>query len=644
MEQFLEKHYKKIIILILSFMLVASVFNAWNDSAIFDETAHIPAGYSYLTRHDMRLNPEHPPLIKDLSALPLLFFHPTLDISRDFWTKNANDAQWEAGKVFLWESGNDADKIIFWSRIPIVLLSLLLGFFIFKWTRELSGITAGLFALSLYAFDPNVLGHNHFVTTDLGIAAFITFAFYYFIKFLKDPTWKNVFVASFFLGLVQLAKFSAVLAFPVIGLALIVYPLAKYRMRNEKYPSEQAKKFLEYLGKGAIIFALSLVLVWVVYYFNTFNMPQEELPKIINYYFNSDDTNFKTVYARKLLFWMNDYPLLQPMADYFFGIGRVFQRIAGGNQIYFMGELRTHGFLSYFPLVFLMKEPLPTLFFMLLASTLALYKMLRSTPKIRQFLVSNIASFSLMSFILLYAYSSITSGLNIGFRHLFPILPLAFILSAKSIFEFLHYAEKPTKIVLSTLTIILTVLLVSETITTYPSYMSYFNQSVGGPKNGYLYVTDSNADWGQDLKRLDSFIQNYNRCAKCYLPPKNQGEISMDYLDCQGFNRTRCLNSFDPAIKKANSYIDDIRVDYFGGGNPPYYLGDKYISWWREKRPIEEGWYAISATLLEESLHEQNKKDSESYRWLKNIKPVSQVGTSIFIYHITKDDLLKIAK
>ena len=75
--------------------------------------------------------------------------------------------QWEAGRVLLYESGNDPDQILFWARFPIVLISLLLGWFVFKWAKELAGYLAGFIALLLYAFDPNILGHNHFVTTDL---------------------------------------------------------------------------------------------------------------------------------------------------------------------------------------------------------------------------------------------------------------------------------------------------------------------------------------------------------------------------------------------------------------------------------------------------------------------------------------------
>jgi len=60
-------------ILLVLLMLILATLSQKQESAIMDEVAHIPAGYSYLTQKDMRLNPEHPPLLKDLSAIPLLF-------------------------------------------------------------------------------------------------------------------------------------------------------------------------------------------------------------------------------------------------------------------------------------------------------------------------------------------------------------------------------------------------------------------------------------------------------------------------------------------------------------------------------------------------------------------------------------------
>lgn len=624
MNKFIEDHYKKIIIVILGFVTIVSVLNAKNDSLIYDEDAHIPASYSYLAKHDFRLNPEHPPLIKDLSAIPLLFMDLNFDTNQPFWNENANDAQWNAGKYFLFNAENNPNRIIFWSRLPIIAISLLLGLFIFKWTRELAGLWAGLFALLLYALDPNILGHNHFVTTDLGIAAFMTFSFYYFLRFIKEPTWKNVFVSGFFLALMQLAKFSAVIAFPVFGLVIILYPLIKNKSHHEK--GELKFKFQtlgKYLGKGVVMFLFSLVLVWGVYYFNTYAMPENKLPETINYYFKADDTNIKTVYSRQVLFYMNDNLALRPLANYFFGIARVFQRVAGGNVTYFMGEINTKGFLSYFPIVFLLKEPLATLFFILLALGISLSHTLKSISKnifstFAYYLRTNIVGFSLLVFIILYSITSITSRLNIGFRHLFPILPFIYILTAKTISNFLKKSGKHNLLIWKVVLGLMLLSLTLETVGAYPYYMSYFNQMVGGPKNGYQYVTDSNADWGQDLKRLKIFIDRYNWC------PENS------------------LDSFCKIYDSSLPPIEKIRVDYFGMADTKYYLRNNFLPWWKATRPIEPGWYAISTLFLQEGIYNKETPDSESYRWLKNIRPFTQVGTSIFIYYITPEQALSV--
>ena len=45
-----------------------------------------------------------------------------------------------------------------------------------------------------------------------------------------------------------------------------------------------------------------------------------------------------------------------------------------------------------------------------------------------------------------------------------------------------------------------------SSVKTYPDYLTYFNEIVGGPKKGIDYLDDSNIDWGQDLKRLKGFL------------------------------------------------------------------------------------------------------------------------------------------
>ncbi|EKE20068.1 MAG: 4-amino-4-deoxy-L-arabinose transferase [uncultured bacterium] len=609
MENFLKKHYKKIVTAIMTFFVVVSILNAKNDSATFDEVAHIPAGYSYIQKGDMRLNPEHPPLLKDLIGIPLAFLDLKFDTTQNFWTGEGfnriwDDGQWSAGKHLLYEAGNDADQILFWSRMPIILISVALGLFLFMWGKEIAGIAGGLFILILYAFDPNILGHNHYVTTDIGIAAFLTFAFYYFLKFIKDPTWKNAMIGGLFLGIVNCVKFSSLMAYPILGLVLLVYPLIKKISHDESEDGNKltrTKVFFDYLLKGISALAISMVVVWIVYAFNTYNMPKEIIDRQINFSFPLDDPNPLSMTTNKSLSAINSLPVLKPMAEYALGVAMVFKRVAGGNGTYFMGNVSADASPAYFPLVFMLKETLPFLTLLLfsiiftltqIAKTLHKSKMNQLGKVLRKFLQVSVTWYTLLGFIVLYSVLSITGNLNIGLRHLFPIIPLLYILVTKKVFDFLKDKHVVTKNQIHLIFSILIVWIIIIPISTYPHYVSYFNETIGGSQNGYKYVTDSNTDWGQDLKRLQSFLND-------------------------------------------NPHIEKIRVDYFGGGNPEYYLGDKYVSWWDSKRPVETGWYAISTNSLQISIHDKiNKNSQNNYEWTKNIPPMGMIGNSIMIYRV----------
>src|SRR5262249_60657155 len=54
-------------------LVIAFFIQGWGfiraNSQTHDEAVHLTAGYSYLVTHDFRLNPEHPPLLKEWAAL-----------------------------------------------------------------------------------------------------------------------------------------------------------------------------------------------------------------------------------------------------------------------------------------------------------------------------------------------------------------------------------------------------------------------------------------------------------------------------------------------------------------------------------------------------------------------------------------------
>ncbi len=200
--------------LMLGFMFILMFFSAWNDSATMDELAHIPSGYSYLTQRDYRLNPEHPPLIKDLAALPLLYLDLNFPTDAKAW-KNDINGQWEMGSIFLYQSGNNADQILHFSRFPIMLLALLFGWLLFKWVRGLYGDKVGLLTLFFYSFSPTFLAHSRYVTTDLGAAFGFFIGIAAFVNFLSRQNRRNLLIAGVSFGLAQLLKFSLFLLAPL---------------------------------------------------------------------------------------------------------------------------------------------------------------------------------------------------------------------------------------------------------------------------------------------------------------------------------------------------------------------------------------------------------------------------------------------
>lgn len=610
---------------------VASLIVSSQESMIFDEKAHIPAAYSYVQYGDMRLNPEHPPILKDLAGLPLLALDLKFPLETPEWQSGINE-QWTVGDMFINCSRpellcNDADTILFWSRIPIILLTLLLGFFLYRWTKELGGTLAGVFAVTLFAFDPNIIAHNHYVTTDLGIAAFLFFSFYFFVKFLKNPSPKNIVVAGLFLGLAELVKFSAVLLFPIFGLFVILYALTTHKPPTDVRSTFLFKlqKLFEYgfkfLGSVLVCFAL----IWVVYAANTYAMPGEKLSEAADMYLGQK--NAFAMFAHDFTVSTSQSFLLKPYSEYFLGVFMVFARVAGGNTHYFLGEVTDDASAWYFPIVFLLKETLPFLFLLAFSIVYTLSRMVRAflaekSVSVVHFLArsfhNKIAQYLGVFFILFYSYISIAGNLNIGFRHLFPIMPFLYMFIAKTVFDFYKRQQEnvATKKLTTILISIVTFVIIAIPVISYPSYLSYFNAVTGGHLNGYKYVTDSNYDWGQDLKHLQRFVDTFNKCKTNTAYTTTNCSLAKDY----------------PAI-------DHIRVDYFGGGSPSYYLKEKYISWW-DKRDPEPGWYAISSFFYQESIYKKKAPGEKDYSWLKNITPVTRAGDSFFIYYIPEQESL----
>src|SRR5713101_1529359 len=90
----------------------------WRKSLTNDEYYHIPAGYYYLTQRNFKLNEEHPPLVKILSALPLLLIQPVRPPTTETPTENPITRGHETFAQFWSANSKKAGAMAFWARVP----------------------------------------------------------------------------------------------------------------------------------------------------------------------------------------------------------------------------------------------------------------------------------------------------------------------------------------------------------------------------------------------------------------------------------------------------------------------------------------------------------------------------------------------
>ncbi len=573
--------------LLLIMVFLVCFFSMKGDSTTMDEMSHIPAGYSYLSQRDFRINPEHPPLIKDLAALPLLFLDLNFPQDHTSWTQGTNE-QWTYGSQFLYYSGNNADQIVFWARIPMILLLIFLGWFIFRWAKELGGNKVALLVLTLFSFSPTFLAHGRLVTTDVAAALGVVMASYFWIKFLKSPTKKNIILAGLIFGLSMLLKFSLVLVIPLFGIITIVYAFL------------WKKPLLKYIGLALIAGIIGMILIWPVYQFHLLNYPAERQVQDSKIILASGGINI----TEGICIWMADKPGLRPFGHYFLGLLMASQRVSGGNTVYFLNEISNKGWWYYFPVVYLLKIPLAFHILTLIALWYVFWIVIIKRPswqnvfhRITNWIKNHFPEFSMLIFLAIYWITSITGALNIGVRHILPVFPFMYILVSLGIVRWIKSISRACyKKIAVCLVLVLLGFYIISSLLVWPHYLTYFNEIANGTKNGYKYAVDSNYDWGQDMKRLKEWVDENN--------------------------------------------IEKIYLSYFGGSNPEYYLKEKYAPWWgdRDKKELPKGSYlAVSATLLQGGKGTAVPgfdQPTGYYLWLDNYEPIARAGNSIFIYYI----------
>ena len=547
-----------IIILLFFFLALSSLVD---DSPTMDEQNHIARGLAFLRTGDPRLSLEHPPLVNSISALMLLTM-PELRLPTDHPSWERREGWYEFADLFMWQYNHDVGRVVFLARFPVVLLSLALGLAGFRFAGRLWGGRAALPALILLLFEPNLLAHGRYATTDMGgvLFTFLTTCFLWLLWQYPGKQRPRMWLAvTLSMGMAFGSKLSS-LGFVFIWITLAFLPL--YHDETGRYLRGLWQRLL-LLGSAGLA---SLMVVWAI--------------------FGLEWSQFNFVNAA--LAPMNR--ISGPMPTFWEGLEQILLLSGGRSYAFLLGQFSESGWIGYFPFAFLVKTPIVLIVLVVAAIFLLLKNKITRVAAIF-LLVSGIAFYLL----------AMQSALNIGYRHVLPALPYFLLLIsglASPELRRMRFARlDPGKLLTGGLSILIVV-----TLWIHPHYLSYFNLIAGGPENGYRVLTDSNVDWGQDLLRLKSWME--------------ENEINI------------------------------INLGWFGTTDPDYYgisysplpgLGrDKFFRLWWElpfnPAAPEPGVYAISASSIWEPPLRSEEK--QVYAWFRDREPDDRIGYSILIYHV----------
>jgi Dolichyl-phosphate-mannose-protein mannosyltransferase len=432
-----------------------------------DEPPHLTAGLAYVEKGNFRPNPQHPPLLKELSAVSLLLAGIRLPqipgTDRMLVEEEGHQIEWGVGNYLIQKNGPQI--VMFWARLPLIILATLGALGLYLWGRQLFGDAAALGALFLYTVDPTIVAHSAFVTTDVGVTAFTIFFFFSLWNYLRRPSLPRLLITGILMGLFLCAKFSAV----VMLLMALVLTLASALWPSPPQGSDPkpGSRFRRMASRGAAFLGMCVVAALVI---------------------------------------MVVYRSFNGVAMYAYGMTRVDADFNPSYLAYMAGQLQ-HRFYSYFAVAWLLKEPIATIILVAIGTVVLVRN--RTVPLLDKL-------FLFLPPAALFLAVTLKAG-NIGVRYVIPTFPFAYLAGGLGL-AFLSGRKAVWPRLTATALCIWSVV---AAVGIYPDHLAYMNEMAcllrepgkvgwdGGSKCGTLWLDDSNTDWGQGLEQLKAWMKSH---------------------------------------------------------------------------------------------------------------------------------------
>lgn len=529
------------------------------DGATWDEVGHLAAGWSHLQFGTFSLYRVNPPLVRMVACLTT---RGSIPLGKDFREYRfpptpANREEFALGQRIIDELGVRYFALLAHARWACIPFSLLGALVCLRWAQKLYGLKAGAVACALWLLDPNILGYGHLITPDVGATSVGLAANYLFWRWTNERSWSYTAFTGFALGVAELTKSTWI----VLALIWPAMLLLSSRRGSSRRTTAQ---FL-------LIGAIGLLILNLGYGFEGSFKRLGDFQFVSNTFAGAHPNSATGNRWRDTRIGSVRVPLPE-----FYVSGIDVQRSDFENKqwSYLCGQWRVGGWWYYYLFAFAIKTPLGTL---LMISTAFIVSRSRGD---RQRIAAEAVLLAPSIVILIFVSSQ--TGFNHHLRYILPAVPYLYIWASRLVADL----PPPHRFVKAFVAICIAWNCM-EALLTFPHSLSYFNELVGGPRNGHYYLGNSNSDWGQDLLYLQKWLLAHPERRPLFLA------YDMPWID------PRILG-----IKYERA--GDVMVQ----GGPP----------------VRSGRYVISVNQLHTV--------SGRFRYFLTLKPIARVGYTMNVYEI----------
>ena len=570
-------------------LLVHALLLIWGGvrhSPTQDEVGHLIAGISHWRFGSFDLYRVNPPLVRTVASVPVLLAKPQTDWSH-YYDGVGRRPELAMRADFVAANGERLFRLHTLARWACIPFSLLGGYVCFRWAGELYGRLAGILALVLWCFSPNVAAHAQMITPDAGAAAMGIAASYLFWLWLRWGGWRKALAPGLVLGLAELTRTTWLILFLLWPLLWLVW----------RWPDRRALSRRVWVREGC---QLALIVLVGLYVLNLGYGFEGSFQRLGHYRFVSralggpaerraPGTEGGNRFAGTCLAAL---PVPLP-ENYLVGIDFQKREFEQRKLSYLRGQWRAGGWWYYYLYALAIKVPLGTWGLILLALVTGLsVRGYSATWRDELVLV--------MPLLMVLTLASSQTGLNRHLRYLLPMFPFAFVWTSK-VARAVHLKHRTV----ATIAGAALCWSVGSSVWVYPHSLSYFNELVGGPTGGHAHLVNSNIDWGQDLLYLKRWLDGHPEARPLHLA------YSPSFVDPQVAGIEYTLPPVGPDCECG------ARLD-------PHDLGP------------QPGWHALSVNEI--------RSHTRQYDYFLRFEPVAMAGYSIYVYHVTFDEANRVRR